>query len=99
MAGPSPIPMPPTAVQIAIALPRSSRWMMRASRKPPDAVVDREPAPAVHIAAVRSLEGERQTLLDDAALDRAVEVEALAHGAGRREELVGGQLEHCVAPR
>ena len=37
-----------------------------------------------------------QAVLDQLALDRPLEVEPLAHRPGRREQLVGRQLEHAV---
>ena len=37
--------------------------------------------------------GDLQALLDDRPLDRPVEVEALADGAGGREHFVGGEVE------
>ena len=56
-------------------------------------VLDDDPVPALAVRAGRRLQGDLQALLDDRPIDRLVEVEALAHGAGRGEHLVGRQVQ------
>ena len=58
-------------------------------------VGDDDEVPVLRVAPGRRLLGEAQALLEHLALDRPLEVEPLAHGAGGREQLVGRQLEHA----
>ena len=54
------------------------------------------PRPSGHVwlfGAGRGLDGDVEALLEDLALDGPVEVEALAHGAGGRQHLVGAQVQ------
>ena len=52
-------------------------------------VRDDDELPRLRIRGRRCLQCHRHALLDYLALDRAIEVESFAHGAGCREELVG----------
>jgi hypothetical protein len=67
---------------------------LRVDRRHPRALLrigDDEEVPALAIRAARGLERERQALLDQLVRDGAFEVEAPAHSAGRRQELVRGE--------
>ena len=50
-----------------------------------------DPLPSLAVRSGRRLERDLQALLDHLTLDRGVEVEALAHGAGGGEDFVGGR--------
>src|SRR4051794_28940113 len=57
-------------------------------------VGDDDEVPVLGVARGGRLLGELQALLEHLALDGTREVEPLADGAGRREQLVRGQLQH-----
>src|SRR3954447_12156254 len=58
---------------------------------------DDDEVPVLAVARGRGLLGEAEALLEHLALDRPREVEALPNRAGRREELVRGQIEEHVS--
>jgi hypothetical protein len=68
-------------------------------------VLDEHPVPPLAVASGRCLEGDFEALLDDRLLDRPVEVEPLAHGAGGGQQFVGGEVQvhatswHAVGAR
>jgi hypothetical protein len=60
-------------------------------------LVDGEPPPPLHVAAGRGLRRNLHALADQRPRHRPVEVEAPAHGARRRQQLVGlGEIERRV---
>ena len=49
--------------------------------------------PALAVGAARPLEGDLQAFANQLRVHRAIEIEALAHGAGRGEQGVGGKVQ------
>jgi hypothetical protein len=56
-------------------------------------VGDDHPVVVLAVGPRRGLDADLDALLDDLGLDRAVEVEALAHGTGGGQHLVGAQVQ------
>ena len=56
--------------------------------RPQVGVVDEHPTPELHVAAGRGLERELEAFLDRRPVDRAFEIQSLAHGAGGGQCLV-----------
>jgi hypothetical protein len=62
-----------------------------AERRPLGRVGHHDPAPALHVRLRWRLMRDGEALQQDLTLDRAGEVQALAHSAGRRQQGVWGQ--------
>jgi len=68
--------------------------------EPQVGIHDDHPAPGLAVRGGRRLDGELEAFEQHLALDRAVEVEALAHRAGGREQQVGvGYVNRLVHAR